>query len=71
LVTGLGCVPNSRVESSPVRLTKTLQTLFGTLIMAAHRNTYTLAESSPMNFAKSRVVVLHVAFLSVGLQYSA
>jgi hypothetical protein len=45
-VTGLGWLSISRVESSPVRLTKTLQTLFGICIVAAHGNAYTLAELS-------------------------
>ena len=91
------CIPTSGVESNPVRLTQTLQTLYGILIMAAHGNAYTLrelsqvqsdsdtiwhtyygctwecihtgrVESSPTNIAKSRVLVLHVSFLSVGLQ---
>jgi hypothetical protein len=40
-------------ESSPIRLTKTWQRLFGLLIMAMRRNVYPSAESSPVQSRES------------------
>jgi len=71
----LGCVhtnrvESSRVQSSPVRLTKTRQCLCGLLTMAAaavRTHQQSRVESSHTNLAESRVLMPHVPFSSVRL----
>jgi hypothetical protein len=73
------CTPNiirvcthqqSQVQSSPVRLTTTQQWLCGITTAAAAVCTQQKVKSSPMSLTESRVLMLHVPFLSVRLHRS-
>jgi len=61
---------SSRVQSSPVRLTKTQQRLCGLLTMAAvavRTHQQSRIESSHTSLAESRIVMPHASFSSVRL----
>ena len=61
---------SSRVQSSPVRLTKTRQSLCGLLTMAASAvptHQQSRVKSSPTSLAEPTVLMTHVPFSSVSL----
>ena len=64
---------SSRVQSSPVRLTKSRQSLCGLHKMAAaavRTQQQSPVQSNPTSFAESRVLMMHVSFSLVRLQLS-
>ena len=64
---------SSQVQSSPVRLTETWQWLCGLLTVATaavHTHQQSQVQSSPTSLAEWRVLMPHISFLSVRLQWS-